>query len=80
MTITLHHKVSDIGFEGQDFVLAVDGQTIRLPLNRVSSVLLNASSQQKNHFEVSASGYGIHWPELDEDLSIDGLLRLSRSL
>ena len=29
---------------------------------------------KKNLFEISPSGYGIHWPLLDEDLSIDGLL------
>jgi Protein of unknown function (DUF2442) len=27
------------------------------------------------NFEVSPSGYGIHWPELDEDLSIDGMIK-----
>jgi hypothetical protein len=30
------------------------------------------------NFEVSPSGYGIHWPELDEDLSIDGMIKTQR--
>jgi hypothetical protein len=29
-------------------------------------------------FEVSPSGYGIHWPELDEDLSIDGMIKAGK--
>ena len=35
----------------------------------------NASEEEKTLFEISPSGYGIHWPLLDEDLSIDGLLK-----
>jgi len=30
------------------------------------------------NFEVSPSGYGIHWPELDEDLSIDGMIKAAK--
>ncbi|MBW2657327.1 MAG: DUF2442 domain-containing protein, partial [Deltaproteobacteria bacterium] len=33
-----------------------------------------ASEEERNNFEISLSGYGIHWPLLDEDISIDGLL------
>ena len=37
-------------------------------------MLLNASEEDRGKYEISPSGYGIHWPALDEDLSIDGLL------
>jgi len=39
--------------------------------------LRNASDTQRRRAVVSPGGYGIHWPELDEDLSIGGLLRLA---
>ena len=37
--------------------------------------LLDASPEQRQHWEISGAGYGIHWPGLDEDLSTEGLLR-----
>jgi len=43
-------------------------------LNVVSPALEDASEIERNTFEISPSGYGIHWPLLDEDISIDGLL------
>ena len=46
----------------------------KVELSELSPVLQNASDGRKNPFEISPSGYGIHWPLLDEDLSIDGLL------
>jgi NAD(P)H-hydrate repair Nnr-like enzyme with NAD(P)H-hydrate epimerase domain len=54
--------------------LTVDGRTYRINLADHSRKLADASAQQKRHFEVTPSGYGIHWPDLDEDLSIDGLI------
>jgi len=40
----------------------------------ISKRLLKASDLERAHYRVMASGYGIHWPLIDEDLSIDGLL------
>jgi len=37
-------------------------------------VLLEASPEQRAHYEISGGGIGLHWPELDEDLSVAGLL------
>jgi hypothetical protein len=36
--------------------------------------LRNATQKQRENFEISPTGYGIHWPDIDEDLSIDGLI------
>jgi len=36
---------------------------------------LNAMQEQRDHWEPSGRGYGIHWPDVDEDLSTEGLLR-----
>jgi hypothetical protein len=37
--------------------------------------LLHATSQERDNWEIAGAGYGIHWPAVDEDLSVEGLLR-----
>ena len=69
------HDIQRITFEGPTMVLEVNGRSYRLVLSEVSPRLAGASEVQRNFFRVSASGYGIHWPEIDEDLSVDGLIR-----
>ena len=69
-----HHNISDIKFEDGYLVFAVDGVTKRYQLKKISPLLEKASDEERNNFEISPSGYGIHWPLLDEDISIDGLL------
>jgi hypothetical protein len=55
----------------------VDGREYRFSLAHISRKLANASPVEQKKFEVSPSGYGIHWPLLDEDLSVDGLLGIN---
>lgn len=71
------HEVESVDFEGDWMILAVDGQVYRLPLTEVSDRLANASEAERKVYRIAPSGYGIHWTLLDEDLSIDGLLRLA---
>lgn len=52
----------------------MDGRTISVPLNWYPK-LLKANHKQRSHWEICGGGYGIHWPEVDEDLSTEGLLR-----
>jgi len=52
----------------------MDGRTIIVPLTWYPR-LLSATTQQRNHWQISGGGYGIYWPDLDEDLSTEGLLR-----
>jgi len=52
----------------------MDGRTISVPLAWFPR-LLNATQEQRDNWVVSGGGYGIHWPDLDEDLSTEGLLR-----
>ena len=51
-----------------------DGRTIIVPLTWYPR-LLDATMEQRSRWKISGAGYGIHWPDLDEDLSTDGLLR-----
>ena len=52
----------------------MDGRTITVPLAWYPR-LAKASPAARAQWEVSGAGYGIHWPEIDEDLSTEGLLR-----
>ncbi len=59
--------------------IKVDGQELRFPLAAISKKLANASELERSQYRVMASGYSIHWPLLDEDLSIDGLLGIQHA-
>lgn len=51
----------------------IDGRTISVPLVWYPR-LLHATAAQRSNWRISGGGFGIHWPDLDEDLSSDGLL------
>lgn len=55
-------------------VLLGDGRRLSVPLAWFPR-LLRATPEQRARFEIIGEGQGIHWPEVDEDLSIAGLLR-----
>ncbi len=74
MKLQKFHNVQHIDFEGPNMVLTVDGQAYRVDLASVSERLAKAGDAARRSFSISPSGYGIHWPEIDEDLSIDGLI------
>jgi hypothetical protein len=52
----------------------LDGRTITVPLAWYPR-LLHASEAQRGNWQVAGAGFGIHWPDVDEDLSTEGLLR-----
>ncbi len=51
----------------------VDGRTIIVPLEWFPR-LLNGTQKERNNWRFTGKGYGIHWEDIDEDISIDGLL------
>jgi Protein of unknown function (DUF2442) len=68
-------RVLDVRFDEHSLIVdLMDGRTISAPLAWYPR-LLNATPKQRTHWEKCGGGYGIHWPELDEDLSTEGLLR-----
>lgn len=71
------HSVEMVQIRQNHLHLVVDGNAYSYELEKISARLARATKVQRETFDVSASGYGIHWPLIDEDLSIDGLLRLS---
>ncbi len=54
-------------------VTFVDGRVLGVPLAWFP-VLQAATPEQRARYEIGGGGYGIHWPDLDEDLSIAGLM------
>jgi hypothetical protein len=55
-------------------VVLMDGRIITVPLVWYPT-LLGATESERNNWLISGGGYGIHWPDIDEDLSTEGLLR-----
>jgi hypothetical protein len=67
--------VRDVHFSDDTLsVDLLDGRTITVPLVWYPR-LLQATTAQRENWEIVGAGYGIHWPDVDEDLSTEGLLR-----
>ena len=52
----------------------LDGRTISVPLAWYPR-LLSATPEQRANWRMAGGGFGIHWPDIDEDLSTEGMLR-----
>lgn len=50
-----------------------DGRSIAIPIGWYPR-LSHATPAEREHFEISGAGYGIHWPDLDEDIGVEGML------
>ena len=73
------HDVQSISIKGTIMRLRVDGKVYEIDITKESECLAKASPEQRAHFDVSPAGYGIHWTDIDEDLSIDGLIGVKHS-
>jgi hypothetical protein len=54
-------------------VRLADGREVRVPLAWFPR-LLNATPEQRRNWQLIGGGIGVHWPDVDEDISVDGLL------
>lgn len=67
-------RVKDVSFTEDEIVVSIaDGRTISVPLVWYPR-LLHATAEQRATWHTAGAGFGIHWPEIDEDLSTEGLL------
>ena len=73
------HTIQEILFGPTTISLIIDGNQIKINLEDVSDKLNKATDLQRNFYKISPSGYGIHWPLIDEDLSVAALLKLSKN-
>ena len=74
------YNISDIHFDNDYLIIKVDNSILKVRISDASNKLAKASDFDRNDYKVSPSGYGIHWNRLDEDLSINGLLKLAKTV
>lgn len=74
-----YHEVKNLQFSGDYMILTIDDEEKKFIIRDISPILANSSEKEKNNYKVSSSGYGIHWPLIDEDISIDGLLGINHT-
>lgn len=75
-----YHKVKSTTFIGDKMILKADNNVYEFRLKDISKKLLNAGKKEREAYRVICSGYGINWPLIDEDLSIDGLIKTHKKL
>lgn len=80
---TLAHQIDErveaVYFTRDSLVVnLMDGRSISVPLSWYPR-LLKATAKQRALWEICGGGYGIHWPDIDEDLNTEGLLRGARA-
>ena len=73
-SLSIEAKASRVWCDNENLCVALyDGRQLFVPLAYFPR-LLKATPQQRTHYELSGGGIGIHWDELDEDISVPGLL------
>jgi hypothetical protein len=75
LAVAADERVADVKCTRDTLSVSLrDGRTISVPLTWYPR-LLHASPRQRRNWKIAGGGYGIHWPDIDEDLSTEGLLR-----
>ncbi len=75
LALAADERVAGVCFDDSCLIVdLMDGRTISVPLAWYPR-LDEANSEQRADWEIAGGGYGIHWPQIDEDLSTEGLLR-----
>ena len=72
------HIIESVKFDNNNIFLLIDGKEKKIALVDISKKLQSANDIQRQMFKISPSGYGIHWPLIDEDLSVDSILKSQR--
>ena len=79
-TLTFEANASKVWFDKENMWVALtDGRQLSIPLLYFPR-LLNATPEQRNNYELSGGGTGIHWEEIDEDTSVPGLILGNKDL
>ena len=75
LAIRADERVKNVYFTEETVSVGLmDGRIITVPLVWYPR-LLSATPKQRSNWEVCGGGYGIHWDDIDEDLSTEGMLR-----
>ncbi len=74
LTINKSRNAVDIAFENSKMIVFLeDGRELSIPLEWFPR-LRKATSEQLSKWRLIGKGEGIHWPEIDEDISVENLL------
>ncbi len=73
-------QITDIYFEQNFLIINMSGNQYKIDLQKASNRLYNCSEDDRKEYQISPSGYGIHWPKIDEDLSVNGLLKIATKI
>lgn len=74
VALIVEPKIVDLRItEAEITAYLMDGRTVSVPL-AWSWRLSEATTAQRNNWEIIGDGIGIHWPEIDEDISVEGML------
>lgn len=68
-------KPGDVKIENENLCFQLKGKEYAFKLRGITTRLAAATEKQLLNYTISPSGYGIHWVELDEDISFSGLLK-----
>ena len=75
VAVEIYPLAQDVVFTDDDLIVSlIDGRKVTVPLGWFPR-LAKATKSQLENYELLGDGEGIHWPEIDEDLSVAGLLR-----
>lgn len=75
LAVNADERVDSVEFSDDYLIVGLkDGRRISVPLAWYPR-LAHGSAEDRAKWEICGSGYGVHWPNLDEDLSTEGLLR-----
>lgn len=71
---THNYAVTEVTFDADYFSLhLIDGRVLSIPYDLVPS-LSRANAKQRKNCEIGGMGTALHWPDIDEDLSVEGLV------
>lgn len=69
------NNIESIQFTTDTLLIEIDHIVHQLDLKVISNKLLNATEAERNNYTISPANYGIHWPMIDEDISLDFLFK-----
>ncbi len=73
-TLVIKPLAKSVSFDETNmWVELADGRKLAVPLAYFPR-LLHATPSQREKYEISGGGIGLHWDEIDEDISVEGLL------
>jgi Protein of unknown function (DUF2442) len=75
LAVGADERVAEVSISADRLTVSLmDGRTISVPLTWYPR-LLGATTRQRRNWQIAGGGFGIHWPDIDEDLNTEGLLR-----